>query len=437
MLLRRARTASFPVVQLRLEPASSGARAGRAVRRPWPPEFEVPRAPRRIVERARPRRPHAPGPPTHRSRSSLLRLETSETTFVADKARPRAGATDVASLSLDQADSDLLRISFAAADKVARDQAVHGITERPDGAALKKPVDRGLAVDLLDRLAAQSAGKAGGDPRRLPHGRPSPRSARAMTFLLDHLPRQVHIVVTTPRDLHASPWLAYGPVASSSRSVPSTFASRVRRRPGAASIGSSFSTSTQTTRPSSRTRQEGWITALRLSCHLDPRPRRCAQRFVAAFKGTNRCVVDYLVDKMLARPGHDIGAFPAAHVSSRPPKRMRSATRSQADTTRTQCSNFADRAEKPVVDFRSTTSSATGLATGVCSADLLHAQLSLDERPDVAPGFLHSRASFVGLKRTGAKSWIQSVMRSQRTISGTRLASSRGPSPKSDIDKLT
>ena len=145
----------------------------------------------------------------------------------------------------------------------------------------------------------------------------APDDPAGMAFLLDHLPPQLHLVISTRAD-PALPFPGCGPAASWSRSAPPTCASprRGRRLP---QRHLTALTSTQQTSPRSR-RDRGLGRSTPAGGVLAARPRGPVA-FIAGFAGDDRFVVDYLADEVLEPPPDELRRLPARHLGPRPAHR--------------------------------------------------------------------------------------------------------------------
>ena len=127
-----------------------------------------------------------------------------------------------------------------------------------------------------------------------------------MGFLLDHLPPQLQLIISTRAD-PALPWRGCGPAASSWSCARPTCGSP-RTRPPPTSTTSTTSTSP---RPTSRP----WRPGPRAGSPPCSWPRcPCAtvedtSGFIAGFAGDDRFVVDYLADEVLDRQPPDVRRF--------------------------------------------------------------------------------------------------------------------------------
>ena len=263
-------------------------------------KFEIPRARRRIVERAR------LDDRMRRSLDSPLTLVSAppgfgKTTLVAGWAHRARAQHDVAWLSLDQADSDAAVFWPLLIKSLGT--AVHGIAEQPIAALGSQSIEV-LLVGVLNELAAnrQELVVVLDDYHMVDR----PAISEAMTFLLDHLPRQVHVVITT----RADPVLPLARLRARGELVEiRAMDLRFTREEAATYLESVMGLDLSADDAAAlEARTEGWIAALQLAA-TSMQGRADAPAFVAAFEGTDRYVVDYLVDEVLARQPPDIRAF--------------------------------------------------------------------------------------------------------------------------------
>jgi LuxR family maltose regulon positive regulatory protein len=129
---------------------------------------------------------------------------------------------------------------------------------------------------------------------------------RALVFLLEHLPPQLHLVIATREDpqLPLARWRARGQLtelrAADLRFTASEAAEFLNQVMGlslsAADIGAL------------EDRTEGWIAGLQLAA-LSLQGHRDAPGFIRAFAGDHRYIVDYLVDEVLRRQPADVRHF--------------------------------------------------------------------------------------------------------------------------------
>lgn len=134
----------------------------------------------------------------------------------------------------------------------------------------------------------------------------APSIDQAITFLLEHLPPQMHLVITTREDpqLPLARLRARGQLtelrAADLRFTPSEAAGFLNQ---VMSLNLSVA---QVTALEART--EGWIAGLQLAA-LSMRGREDTAQFVNAFAGDNRYVVDYLVEEVLQRQTPPVRSF--------------------------------------------------------------------------------------------------------------------------------
>jgi LuxR family maltose regulon positive regulatory protein len=130
--------------------------------------------------------------------------------------------------------------------------------------------------------------------------------AEGVTFLLDRLPSNVHIIVTTRADpdLPLSRLRARGQLVEvRARDLRFTIGEVTRFLEG---VGNLDVTPADVTALTDRT--EGWAAALQLAA-LSMQGRGDIAGFIADFAGTDRYVVDYLVDEVLSRQPDDVRFF--------------------------------------------------------------------------------------------------------------------------------
>jgi LuxR family maltose regulon positive regulatory protein len=125
---------------------------------------------------------------------------------------------------------------------------------------------------------------------------------KALAFLIEHLPPHLHLVVATREDppLPLARWRASGQLSelrvAELRFTPaevSSFLQETMRLGLSAEACAALDS-----------RTEGWVAGLQLAA-LAMRGRGDLEQFVAAFTGSNRYVVDYLIEEVFARqPAH-------------------------------------------------------------------------------------------------------------------------------------
>ncbi|MBK9711308.1 MAG: tetratricopeptide repeat protein [Kouleothrix sp.] len=128
----------------------------------------------------------------------------------------------------------------------------------------------------------------------------------AVTFLLEHLPPQMHLVITTREDpqLPLARLRARGQLtelrAADLRFTPAEAAGFLKGVMGLTLSGEDIA--------ALEARTEGWIAGLQLAA-LSMRGREDVARFVRAFAGDNRYIVDYLVEEVLQSQPERVRSF--------------------------------------------------------------------------------------------------------------------------------
>src|SRR5215210_407159 len=128
----------------------------------------------------------------------------------------------------------------------------------------------------------------------------------ALTFLLDHQPPQMHLVIATREDppLPLARLRARGQLTEV-RAVDLQFTSSEAAEFLRGAMGLNLSAEDIA---ALETRTEGWIAGLQLAA-LSMRGREDAPGFIRAFAGDNRYIVDYLVEEVLQRQPERIRSF--------------------------------------------------------------------------------------------------------------------------------
>lgn len=127
-----------------------------------------------------------------------------------------------------------------------------------------------------------------------------------ITFLLDHLPPQVHLIISSRVDppLPLARLRARGQMtelrAHDLRFTPEETAAFLRGAMGLDLPEDSLMALEE--------RTEGWIAGLQLAA-LSMRGRDDVSEFIATLKGSSRHILDYLAEEVLRRQPEDIGAF--------------------------------------------------------------------------------------------------------------------------------
>jgi LuxR family maltose regulon positive regulatory protein len=128
----------------------------------------------------------------------------------------------------------------------------------------------------------------------------------AITFLLEHLPPQMHLVITTREDpnLPLARYRARDQLtelrAADLRFTPSESADFLNQ-----TMGLNLS---EEDIASLESRTEGWIAGLQLAA-LSTQGREDVHGFIRAFAGDNRYIVDYLVEEVLQRQSERVRCF--------------------------------------------------------------------------------------------------------------------------------
>ena len=132
------------------------------------------------------------------------------------------------------------------------------------------------------------------------------QSRTGMTYFLEHLPPQVHVVLSTRSDpdLPLSRWRVRGELAeiraADLRFTPDETAAYFNDVAGLDLAAEQVSTLEQ--------RTEGWIAALQLAA-LSLRDRDDAAGFIERFAGNDRYIVDYLVEEVLEHQPEAVRSF--------------------------------------------------------------------------------------------------------------------------------
>src|SRR5579862_531198 len=212
----------------------------------------------------------------------------------------------------------------------------------------------------------------------------TPEIQAGMAFLLDHLPSQVHLVITT----RADPALPLGRLrgrgelteirAADLRFTPDEAAAHLNEVMGLDLAARDVA--------ALEGRTEGWIAALQLAA-LSMQGRDDIAGFIAGFAGDDRYVVDYLVEEVLRRQPEDVRKFLLGtsileRLSGPLCDAVRDGNGSKAILETLERANLF---LVPLDDRR------RWYRYHRLFADVLHAHL-LDEQPDLVPE-LHRRAS--------------------------------------------
>jgi LuxR family maltose regulon positive regulatory protein len=227
-----------------------------------------------------------------------------KTTLLAEWLTTSADDRTVAWLSLDSTDND--PATFWPYVVTALQNAAPGVgTDALEllTSAASVPIDSVLTT-LLNDLAARpgEVWLVLDDYHQIQHQ----EIARGMTFFLEHLPHQIHLVLSTRADpdLPLARWRAHGELVEI-RAVDLRFT--------ADETTAYLTGSTARQLPAEdvailQKRTEGWIAALQLAA-LSIRDREDASNFIAQFAGDARYVVDYLVEEVLAHQPEPVRTF--------------------------------------------------------------------------------------------------------------------------------
>ncbi len=203
-------------------------------------------------------------------------------------------------VSLDAGDNDLTRL------------LTHLLAALDVGPALLDAVPAASAGTVLTALVNELT-HAGGRPRVLVlddyHVIEAPPVHEAVTFLLDHLPEQVHLLVAT----RADPPLPLARLRSRGQ-LTEVRAADLRFTPSEAQEFLTRVMGLELTAGDAAAldgRTEGWAAGLQLAALSlrgvdDP---RAVSAFIDAFTGSHRFVIDYLADEVLARQPGDVRGF--------------------------------------------------------------------------------------------------------------------------------
>jgi LuxR family maltose regulon positive regulatory protein len=199
----------------------------------------------------------------------------------------------VAWVSLDEGDNDRTRflVYFVAALQTIES----GISETVLHAPQPPPIESVL-TELINEIAAveQNFILVLDDY----HVIEAPSVHNALTFLLDHLPPNMHLVITSRSDpLLQIPRLRAKDQMTELRAENLRFTTQEATRFLNQVMGLALSEDDVL---SLETRTEGWITGLHLAA-LSIQDTEDAAGFISAFTGDDRYIVDYLVDEVLAQ----------------------------------------------------------------------------------------------------------------------------------------
>jgi LuxR family maltose regulon positive regulatory protein len=207
-------------------------------------------------------------------------------------------------LSLDAADNDPAR--FLAYVVAALQRAVPGVAGDLAGQlrSAEPPVAEAAITTLVNELAlvAEDVTLVLDDY----HVVTAPAVNAALAFLLDHLPPNLHLVIAS----RADPPIPLARLRSRGQ-VVEIRGDDLRFTPGeaAAFLGDTMGLSlTPEQAAVLDERAEGWIAGLQMAA-LSMRGREDVDGFIRAFAGTNRFILDFLVEEVLAREPEEVQSF--------------------------------------------------------------------------------------------------------------------------------
>ena len=128
---------------------------------------------------------------------------------------------------------------------------------------------------------------------------------KALTFLLEHLPPQMHLVIATREDPDL-PWPGCAPAGSSPNCAPPTCALPRRSRRISQPGDGPEPLGRRHRRAGNRT--EGWIAGLQLAALSMQGPSDAAS-FIQSFTGSHHFVLDYLVEEVLQQQPESVQTF--------------------------------------------------------------------------------------------------------------------------------
>lgn len=235
--------------------------------------------------------------------------------WAAGDGRYKPKSRTVAWLSLDEGDNDLAR--FIAYLVAALQTILPGIGEGVLAAfqSPQPPPTESILTALLNEISAFSIGAAKCGDANLNsfilvlddyHLIDSEPIDGALTFLLDHLPPQMHLVITTREDPHLplARYRARGQLTEL-RAADLRFTSSEAAEFLNQVMGLSLSMEDIT---ALETRTEGWIAGLQLAA-LSMQSCQDTASFIQSFTGSHRYVLDYLVEEVLQRQPEQIRSF--------------------------------------------------------------------------------------------------------------------------------
>lgn len=218
------------------------------------------------------------------------------------KARPEAGKA-TAWVSLDERDraaASFWTYTLLALERAAPGSAAGALSLLQSGQA---PVETVLAAVLNEVSVLPDEVNLVLDDYHLADG---PEIRPGMTFLLEHLPPQLHLVIST----RADPALPLARLRARGELVELRATDLRFSHDEAAAYFSDVAglALTRSDIAALESRTEGWIAALQLAA-LSLQGRQDAAGFIAGFAGDDRYVVDYLAEEVLDRQPEDVRRF--------------------------------------------------------------------------------------------------------------------------------
>jgi LuxR family maltose regulon positive regulatory protein len=331
-----------------------------------------------------------------RPRLSALMDAGAEATLTLVSAPPGFGKTTVLASWLARASTEPRTVAFVSLDGsdshaasfwlyvvTALASVAHGV-----GAsvlpllAAGQPATRTLLTAVLNEVGAQpSEVDLILDDYHLADG---PEVAEGMTFLLDHTPPNLHVVVSTRADpnLPLARLRARGELVEIrardlrfTTAETATYLTDVAGLPVAPAEVSAL-----------ESRTEGWAAALQLAA-LSMQGRDDVGDFIAGFTGTDRYVVDYLMDEVLSRQSAEVRDF----LERTSILDLLGGGLCDAVLERTGSKGMLERLERANLFLVPLDDQRSWYRYHHLFADVLQAHLR-SERPDLVPG-LHRRAS--------------------------------------------
>jgi LuxR family maltose regulon positive regulatory protein len=230
-----------------------------------------------------------------------------KTTLVADwlnKSQSAAHQPQICWLSLDQNDNDLVRFLTYVAGALAGNKSGDGQPVAEMMHSPQKPPVEAVVTALINDVAQ------GGEPLLLVlddyHVIKSARVHEAVTFLLDHLPPQMHLIVISRADppLPVARLRGQGQLLELrqndlrfSAAEAASFLNQVMQ------LGLSAEDITRLNK-----RTEGWIAGLQMAA-VSIQEREDSSNFIQEFTGSNRYILDYLLEEVLNRQPQSIQIF--------------------------------------------------------------------------------------------------------------------------------